>query len=116
MTIRALFPQVPTASNLVEYTTEATFTSAARPQGDASPGGIEGELKAESGMTFSLSNTPVVTIAHWIPASRQMLSDAPMLQGHIAGRLLYGLALEEEHEMLTGTGTAGTLTGLVSRP
>lgn len=115
MTVRQLMPSATTTSNLIEYASEATFTSNARPQGDLSPGGIEGEIKAESAMTFTLTSTPVVTIAHWIPASRQVLSDAPMLQGHIGSRLMYGLVLEEEHEFLTGNGTAGTINGLVNQ-
>jgi HK97 family phage major capsid protein len=111
--IRDLIPASPAGSNLIEFASEATFTNAARPQGDTSPVGHgEGELKAEAAMTFTLSSAPVVTIAHWIPASRQILSDAQMLQGHISGRLLYGLKLEEEQELLTGTGAAGELNGL----
>jgi HK97 family phage major capsid protein len=111
--IRDLIPQARATSNLIEFASEATFTSAARPQGDVSPVGHgEGELKAESAMTFSLSNAPVVTIAHWIPASRQVLADADFLQGHISGRLLYGLKLEEDIELLTGDGGAGKLRGL----
>lgn len=112
LTIRGLFNAVPTSSNLIERVSEGSFTNNARPQGDVSPGGIEGELKAESAMTFTLQQTPVVTIAHWIPASRQILSDAPLLQAHLQQRLLYGLALEEEQEMLTGDGTAGVINGI----
>ena len=110
--IRDLLPQSPTTTNLIEYASEATYTNNARPQGDASPGGVEGEEFAESAMTFTLANAAVVTIGHWIPASRQVLSDASMLQGHIGSRLIYGLKLEEEQEILTGDGTAGTLNGL----
>lgn len=111
--IRDLIPQATTDQNLIEFAEELTFTNAARPQGDASPVGHgEGEQKAESAMTFQLSSAPVVTIAHWIPASRQILSDAKFLQGHISGRLLYGLKLEEEEELLTGNGGAGTLRGI----
>src|SRR6185503_16067245 len=109
---RDLIPQVRTDSNLIEFTSEATYTNNARPQGDASPGGIEGETFAESALTFTLSNSAVVTIGHWIPASRQVLSDAGLLQGHISTRLLYGLKLEEEEELLTGNGSAGTLNGI----
>jgi len=112
--IRDLLPQAVTSSNLIEFASEATFTNNARPQGDASPGGIEGEEFAESAMTFTLATAAVVTIGHWIPASRQVLSDAQMLQGHISARLTYGLKLEEEEELLTGTGAAGTITGLNS--
>ena len=110
--IRDLLPQLRTTSNLIQFASEASFTNNARPQGDASPGGIEGESFAESAMTFTLSNAPVVTIGHWIPASRQVLADAELLAGHIGTRLTYGLKLEEEQELLTGDGTAGTINGL----
>ena len=115
LTIRDLIPAARTTSNLVEYASEATFTNSAAPQGGGSPGNAEGELKAESAMTFTLANAPVITLAHWIPASRQVLADASMLAGHISGRLTYGLKLEEEEEILTGTGAAGTLNGLVNQ-
>jgi HK97 family phage major capsid protein len=110
--IRDLLPQARTDSNLVQFASEASFTNNARVQGDASPGNIEGEAFAESAMTFTLSNAAVVTVGHWIPASRQVLSDAQMLQGHISTRLTYGLKLKEETMMLTGDGTAGSLNGL----
>lgn len=117
MTVRALFNQMPTSSNAIEYCAEATFTNNAAAQGGStSPqGNGEGELKNESAMTFSLQNVPVRTLAHWIPASRQVLSDAPLLQGHLSNRLLYGLALIEETQMITGDGGAGTLTGLINQ-
>jgi HK97 family phage major capsid protein len=111
--IRDLIPQARASSNLIEFASEASFTSNARPQGDTSPVGHgEGEQKAESAFTFSLANAPVVTIAHWVPASRQILTDAVMLQGHLGTRLLYGLKLKEEQEMLVGTGGAGGLNGI----
>ena len=110
--IRDLIPQAVTDSNLVQFASEASFTNNARSQGDASPGNIEGEEFAESALTFTLANAAVVTIGHWIPASRQVLSDAKMLQGHISGRLVYGLKLEEEQQFLTGTGAAGEINGI----
>lgn len=115
LTIRGLFSSLPTQSNLVEVPTEATATLNARSQGDASPGGIEGEEFAESAMTFTLATHAVVTIGHWIPASRQILSDALALQRHIEDRLLYGLAIEEEQQFLTGTGAAGEINGINNR-
>lgn len=114
LTIRGLFSAMPTNSNLIEVASESTFTNSAGVQGgDASPTGSgEGSLKNESSMTFTLANIAVVTIAHFIAASRQILSDAPRLQGHIETRLLHGLALEEELEFLTGTGAAGEVNGI----
>lgn len=116
-TIRDLFPQLPTDSNLVEFCRENVFSNNAGPQGGlTSPtvAGGEGEIKAESGITFTLANTPVITLAHWLPASRQVLSDAPQLQNHVENRLMYGLKLEEEDELLNGTGTNGKLNGLIN--
>ncbi|HEX7454966.1 MAG TPA: phage major capsid protein [Gallionella sp.] len=115
LTIRNLFNAVPTTSDLVVFARENVFTSNAGPQYDASPGTTDGAVKNESAMTFTLANTPVVTLAHWIPASRQVLADAPALQNHLDGRLLYGLKLEEEKELLTGDGSVGTLNGLINQ-
>jgi HK97 family phage major capsid protein len=104
-----------TGSNSVEWVKELVFTNNAGPQYDASPGTTEGALKPESGITFQLNTTAVITLAHWIPASRQVLADAPYLQDYIDMRLRYGLKLEEEDELLNGDGTAGTLNGLVNQ-
>jgi HK97 family phage major capsid protein len=115
LTIRNLFNAVPTTSDLIVFAKESVFTSNAGPQYDSSPGSTDGAVKNESAMTFTLANTPVVTLAHWIPASRQILADAPALQNHLDGRLLYGLKLEEEKELLTGDGTVGMLNGMVNQ-
>ncbi len=117
MTIRNLLPNNRTSSNLIEFASELLFTNNAGPQGGTtSPDELtEGETKPESALTFQLDNTPVITLAHFIPASRQILSDAPMLQGYVDGRLRYGLMLKEEDEILNGNGLQGDLYGLVSK-
>lgn len=114
LTVRDLLPQSTTSSNLVEYARELVFTNNAGPQFDASPGTTEGATKPESAITFELANAAVTTIAHWIPASRQVLSDAPLLQSYVEGRLRYGLKLEEEDELLNGAGSSGELSGLMT--
>lgn len=111
LTIRDILPVGRTASNLVEYTKENVFTNSAGPQ-YSSPN-YENVAKPESGITFTLATTPVVTLAHFIPVSKQVLSDSPMLQSYINGRLMYGLKLEEEDQLLNGTGTSGNLSGLL---
>ncbi len=117
LTVRDLLAQNRTSSNMIEFASETLFTNSAGAQGGpTSPiGNGEGELKPESTLTFQLNNTPVVTIAHFIPASRQILADAPMLQGYVDGRLRYGLALKEETDLLNGDGGAGALNGLVNQ-
>ena len=114
LTIRGLFSVLPTSSGAVEVVRENTFTNGAAIQGnDASPTGSgEGSLKAESHLTFTLEQMSVPTIAHFTVASRQILADAPRLQAHVNSRLLYGLALKEETEFLTGSGTGLSMSGL----
>jgi HK97 family phage major capsid protein len=114
ITIRALFQSIPVSVSTVEWTSESTFSNNAAIQGAAtSPTGSgETELKPESFMTFALQQANVKTIAHWISASRQILSDAPRLQGHVSGRLIYGLNLEEEEQFLVGPGTGLQMSGL----
>lgn len=110
LTIRDLLPTGTTGSNLIEYTRENVFTNNAAAQ-YASPA-RENVAKPESGITFTLATAPVITLAHWIPVSKQVLSDAPQLQSYINTRLMYGLKLVEEDQLLNGDGTAGSLTGI----
>lgn len=114
LTIRGLFESVPTSSNLIERPTESTYTNNADIQGnDSSPTGTgEGASKAESTMSFTLTSTAVRTIAHWISASRQILSDAPLLARHLDSRLIYGLNIKEEAQFLKGDGTGLNMSGI----
>jgi HK97 family phage major capsid protein len=108
LTIRDLVPASSVSSNLIEYVKETAFTNAAAIQTS------EGASKAESALTFALSYSPVQTLAHWIPASTQVLEDAPMLQGYINTRLEYGYRLKEEAEILSGSGVGTELSGLIT--
>lgn len=115
LTIRDLLPQLRTNSDVIQYAKELVFTNSAGPQGGlTSPTvvGGEGEIKPESNLTFQLASAPVITLAHFMGASRQVLSDAAALAGYINARLAYGLKLEEELELLTGNNLAGKLNGI----
>lgn len=112
MTIRDLLPVGRTNSNLIQFTKENVYTDSAGPQ-YGTGGIVENTAKPESGITFTLANAPVVTLAHFIPVSRQVLDDAPQLQSYVSGRLMYGLKLEEEVELLNGDSTAGKLGGIL---
>ena len=115
LTIRDVLPQSATDSNLVEFTRESSFTNNAGPQIANSPQEFENVTKPESGITFSLVNVPVITLAHFIPASKQVLDDSASLQSHINGRLMYGLKLKEETQLLSGTGANHQLNGLITQ-
>ena len=111
LTIRDVLPVGRTTSNLVEFTKENVYTNNAGPQYD-SPA-FENVTKPESGITFTLSSSAVVTLAHFIPMSRQVLDDSAQLESYVNGRLIYGLKLEEEDQLLNGTGTSGNIGGLL---
>jgi HK97 family phage major capsid protein len=114
LTVRDLMPNLRTTSNLVQFVRELLFTNNAASQTGGSPNSGENIAKAESALTFEMDNAPVETIAHWIPASRQILDDAPALSAYINSRLLFGLKLEEERQLLMGSGSSNNLSGLVT--
>ena len=105
LTIRDLLAQGRTTSNAIEYVRENVFTNSAAPV-------AEGAQKPESQLTFTKETANVRTIAHWIQASRQIMDDAPMLESYVNGRLLFGLDLVEEGQLLNGDGTGDNLIGL----
>lgn len=105
LTIRDLLAQGRISSNSLEYVRENVFTNSAAPV-------VEGTLKPESNLTFTKETANVKTIAHWIQASRQVMDDAPMLESYVNNRLLFGLALVEEGQLLNGDGTGDNLIGL----
>jgi HK97 family phage major capsid protein len=106
LTVRDLLAQGSTSSNLIEWIRENVFTNNAAPV-------TEGGTKPQSNITYERVDVPVRTIAHWIPATKQVLADFPQLQTLINGRLRYGLMLEEEDQILLGDGTGENIHGLV---
>ncbi|QCP86508.1 phage major capsid protein [Cereibacter sphaeroides] len=106
LTVRDLLPTVSISSNLVEYARQV-----ARPTAAAAV--AESALKPESGLAFELATTPTQVIAHWIPASRQILDDAPQLADIIDTELRYGLQMAEEAQLLNGNGVSPNLSGLI---
>jgi HK97 family phage major capsid protein len=107
MTIRALLTPGNTASNSIQYVQETGFTNNAATQAG------EGAQKAESTIKLDLKTIPVVTIAHSMMASKQVLDDAPQLRSFIDGKLVYGYNLAEENEFLNGDGTTNHIDGLL---
>lgn len=115
LSIRDVLTSSGTTSNLVEFTRESSFTNNAGPTVSGSPEAFENVTKPESAIVFTLVNEPVVTLAHFIPASKQVMSDSASLSSHINNRLTYGLKLKEETQLLSGSGSNGQLNGLITQ-
>lgn len=107
MTVRDLLTPGRTGAQSITYYRETGFTNSAAVVS-------ENTTKPESNITFESVTQNVATIAHWVKASKQILADVPMLQSFIDGRLMYGLAYEEEQQLLNGDGTGENLEGLVT--
>lgn len=110
LTIRDLLMPGRTGSGSIQYPKETGFTNAAATHTETG-----GTAKPQSDIKFDLVTQAVTTIAHWVLATRQILDDAPMLQSYIDGRLRYGLALEEEDQLLNGGGTGTDLNGVYTQ-
>jgi len=106
MTVRDLLTPGRMDGNSLEYVKETGFTNSAAPV-------AEGASKPGSDLKFDLVTTSAKVIAHWMKASKQILSDVSQLQSVIDQRLLYGLAYVEENQLLNGDGTGQNLNGII---
>jgi len=71
-------------------------------------------LKPTAEATYSLVTEPAKTLAHWMPASRQILDDSAGLRAHIDQRLVEGLVLSEERQLLYGAGGSDQISGILA--
>lgn len=120
--VRDLFPQMNTNSVMIEYIEELGFVdpsdnaAAPVPEREGVAPNDNFGLKPKSNIRFDIKTTPIRTIAHWVPASRNVLDDEPQLRGIIDTRLLYGLRLVEDEQLLLGDGTGQNLLGIFNTP
>lgn len=106
LTVRDLISTGQMDGSTLEYVQETGFTNSAAPV-------AEGAAKPGSDIKLDLKSTSAKVIAHWMKASRQVLSDIPQLRSIIDQRLLYGLAFKEEGQLLNGDGTGQNLLGII---
>ncbi|TPW28604.1 phage major capsid protein [Martelella alba] len=106
MTVRGLLMPGTTDSPNIEYVQETGFNNAAAPV-------AEGVLKPQSDLRLGDVSTRTKVIAHWFRVNKQTLSDVAQIRSLIDNRLLYGLALAEEAQLLNGDGTGENLHGII---
>lgn len=101
-----------TDSNVIDYVALTAFSNNAAEVTEWT--GTDFGLKPESDMTFAARTAAVKTIAHWIRESRNIMRDAPRLQNLIDTKLVDGLELRLETQILNGNGTGDNLMGILS--
>lgn len=106
MTIRDLITPGQMDTNSLEYVRETGWTNGAGMV-------AEGAGKPASDIKLALKTTSAKVIAHYMKASRQIMDDAAQLRSLIDNRLLYGLALKEEGQILNGDGNGQNLLGII---
>lgn len=97
-----------TDSNAVPYMQETAFTNAAAPV-------AEGAAKPESAITFTAVTEPVRKIAHWLPATEEILEDVPTLRSYIDARLRLGVRVKFDDQLLNGSGVPPAMLGFLNR-
>jgi HK97 family phage major capsid protein len=112
LVMRDVLLNLNTTSDAVIAVSESGFTNGAVEVAEATT--VSGGAKPESALTFTEVSFPVRTIAHWIPITRQMLEDLPMMQGYVDQRLRTGLLRREDNQIINGDGIAPNLTGILA--
>lgn len=107
LAIEALLSSMPASANAIDYVRELAFTNNAAEV-------AEGGAKPESSITFESKTAPVSTVAHWIKITKQLASDNAALAAYINTRMVYGVNLRVENQLLSGNGTAPNLSGLTN--
>lgn len=110
LTVRDLIMPGSTSSTSIQYVKETGYTNSA-----ATVSETAGTTKPQSEIKFDIYTSNVTTLAHWVLATKQILSDAPQLQSYINGRLMYGLKYVEEAQILMGGGTGTDLNGIYTQ-
>ena len=112
LTIRDLVRVLTTNSDAVDYVRIGTPTNAAAvvPEATTTSDGA----KPESAIATEVLTAVVKTIAHYIPVTRQALADSPQVRDLIDDFLRYGLAEEEEDQILNGSGVGNNFTGITN--
>jgi HK97 family phage major capsid protein len=106
-TIEDLLTSIPTTSNAIDWIQENVFTNAAAET-------AEGAQKPQSSITFTPKTMPISTVAHWIKITRQLAMDNAALAAYINRRMIYGVNMRVESQLVAGNGTTPNLNGLTN--
>lgn len=106
-TIEDLLVSIPTSSNAIDWIRENVFTNAAAET-------AEGVQLPQSSITFAPGTMPVQDVGHFIKITRQLAMDNAALAAYINRRMVYGVNLKVENQLVAGNGTTPNLNGLTN--
>jgi HK97 family phage major capsid protein len=91
LTLKDIITVVPVNTDSVQFAKQDTETNAAASVAEATATSGTSGTKPESAMSFATVTVGIKTIAHWLPATKRALSDAPALRALIDEFLLFGV-------------------------
>lgn len=106
-TIEDLLTSVPTSAPSIDWVRENVFTNAAAEV-------AEGAQKPQSSITFTQASMPISTVAHWIKITKQLAADNAALAAYINRRMIYGVNLRVEQQLVAGNGTVPNISGFTN--
>lgn len=104
-TVEDLLTKIPTSANAIDWVRENVFTNAAAET-------AEGVQIAQSSITFTTGTMPVQNVAHFVKITRQLAQDNASLAAYINRRMIYGVNLRVENQLVAGNGASPNLSGL----
>lgn len=105
--IAQLFAQGATSSNQISYVKETAFQNSAA-------GVAEKGAKPQSDDTIARVVEQVGKIAHFMKTTDELVQDAPAYQSFLQNRLVFGVQLKEDGDLLNATGYP-SVNGLLNR-
>ncbi len=104
-TLENLMTKLATQSNAIDWVREKVFTNAAAETAESAP-------KQQSSITFEPGTMPISTVAHWVRISRQLAMDNAAMVAYINRRMVYGVDLRAENQIIAGDGVGQNISGL----
>lgn len=104
-TLEELLVKIPTSSNAIDWVRENVFTNNAAEV-------AEGGQLAQSSITFTNETMPVQNVGHFVKISRQLAQDNAAMGAYVNRRMVYGVNLRVEYQIMGGNGTNPNLSGL----
>lgn len=108
LSIFDVLPRLQVGSNSFQFNALDGYSNAATYQSKEGAGKTQGALPTE------LVTAPVMTVAHFLKLSEQVLADAPALQQQVSSLLAYGVLAKASAEIIAGS-TAGKIQGLATQ-
>ena len=108
LTLRNFLTSRPTILQMIDFLRVTSSVNVASPQ-------IETHDKLEGTITFEAVSERVRTLAITLPAAKQAIEDLAELGAFVESSLAYAVALAEERQMLTGSGSGQDLNGLITQ-